>query len=156
MAFRIVGLDPAEFRAICLLDDAELEKRNVIRVLADEKPGFPCRVTLRDAEIGERLLLLNYEHQPGNTPYRAAHAIFVRENAERRFDSVNEVPQALRDRVLSVRAFDAVGMMLDADLVDGAEVEGLIERLFEDERAAYLQVHYAKRGCFAARVERLR
>lgn len=154
MAFRIVGLQAEQFRAIRSLGDDELAARGVIRVVANEKPGFPCRVTLRDAEIGETLLLLNYEHQAADTPYRSAHAIFVSESAEQ-FDDVDRVPQALRDRMLSVRAFDAAGMMLDADLVDGAELEGLIERLFEDERAAYLHVHYAKRGCFAARVERL-
>lgn len=125
-----------------------------MRVTADASVGFPCRVTLRDAEPGQTLLLMNYEHQPALTPYRSAHAIFVSQHAQR-FDQANQVPQALRVRPLSVRAFDAQGMMLDADLVDGTDVEPLIERFFEDARTAYLHVHYAKRGCFAARVERV-
>lgn len=138
MPFRIVGLQPEQFRALRSLGDDELAEKNVLRVVADAKPGFPCRVTLR------------------NSPYRSAHAIFVTENAVQRFEQANCVPQALRVRALSVRSFDGAGMMLDADLVDGADLESLIERLFEDERAQYLHVHYAKRGCYAARVEPLR
>lgn len=153
MSFRIIGLDPAEFSALFDLSDEELAARSVVRVVADAMPGFPCRVTLRDAEPGQTLLLLNYEHQPAPTPYRSAHAIFVTQHAQR-FEQASHVPQALRVRPLSVRAFDAHGMMLDADLVDGADLERVIERFFEDGRAEYLHVHYAKRGCYAARVER--
>lgn len=153
MSFRIIGLDPVEFFPLFELSDEDLAARNVVRVVADASPGFPCRVSLRDAQPGQTLLLLNYEHQPAPTPYRSAHAILVTQHAQR-FDEVHQVPQALRVRPLSVRAFDAHGMMLDADLVDGADAERLIERFFEDGRAEYLHVHYAKRGCFAARVER--
>src|SRR5690242_16783700 len=104
--FRVVGLDPEQFRALFSLSDDELAARNIQRVVANEKPGFPCRVSLRDAEIGESLLLLNYEHQAADTPYRSAHAIFVNENSRERFDEVNTVPQVMRARLLSVRSFD--------------------------------------------------
>lgn len=153
--FRVVGLDPEQFRALFSLSDDELAARNIQRVVANEKPGFPCRVSLRDAEIGESLLLLNYEHQAADTPYRSAHAIFVNENSRERFDEVNTVPQVMRARLLSVRSFDEDGMMLDAEVVDGAQLEPLIQRFFEEPRAAYLHVHNAKRGCFSARVERV-
>jgi hypothetical protein len=154
MSFRITGLDPAQFRALYSLSDAELAQRKIVRVVADEKPGFPCRVTLRDAEPGERVLLLNYEHQPAESPYRSSHAIFVIENANERYDEIDSVPEALRVRLLSVRSFDAGGMMLDADVLEGAALETAIPRFFADERAEYLHVHNAKRGCFAARVDR--
>ena len=154
MSFRIVGLEPEQFRALFSLSDDGLAARNIRRVVADEKPGFPCRVTLKDAEIGETLLLLNYEHQAADTPYRSAHAIFVNQNAVERYDEVDRVPEVMRERVLSVRSFGEDGMMLDADVVDGARLEPVIERFFEEPRAAYLHVHNAKRGCFSARVER--
>lgn len=156
MAFRIVGLDPGEFRSLFSLSDEELADRNITRVVANEKPGFPCRVTLRDAEPGESLLLLNYEHQPAASPYRSSHAIFVIENAQKRFDEVDRVPEVMKVRLLSVRAFDAKGNIVDADVMEGGELEAAIPRFFQNERTEYLHVHYAKRGCFSARVDRVR
>jgi hypothetical protein len=111
-------------------------------------------VELRDAEPGEALLLLNHSHLPADNPYRSSHAIFVREGARSVFDRVDEVPEALRVRTLSVRSFDVESMMLDAVLVDGTGLEPCIERLLTPPEAQFLQVHYATRGCYAARVER--
>jgi hypothetical protein len=124
------------------------------RVVADAKPGYPDRVELRDAEPGETLLLLNYLHQPAETPYKASHAIFVREGAVTAYDRVDETPDCLRLRPISLRAFDSSGMMVDADLASGREVEAAIERLLENPAANYIHAHYAKRGCYAARIDR--
>ncbi|MFO7277939.1 MAG: DUF1203 domain-containing protein [Pseudomonadota bacterium] len=154
MSFRIVGLDPQPFAHLFGLPDAELRARGVIRQIADSKPGFPDRIELRDVEPGESVLLLNFTHQPADNPYRASHAIFVREGAEERFDGIDDVPEALRVRVLSLRAFGADHMMIGADLADGRDVERTIERLFADPRVAYIHAHFAKRGCYAARIER--
>jgi hypothetical protein len=155
MGYRISGLPLAEFEPLFGLDDEALKARNVSRVVADSKPGFPCRVTLEDAEPGETLLLLNHEHQAAATPYRSGHAIFVREAARSQAVLQNQVPPVLVTRLLSVRAFDRIGMMVDADCTEGAHLQPVIERLFADARTAYLHVHNAKRGCFAARVDRL-
>ena len=154
MSFRITGLDPAPFRRFYGLTDEELATLGVKRATADAKPGFPDRVELRDAEPGERVLLLNYVHQPADTPYKASHAIFVREGAERTYEGVDETPECLRIRPISLRAFDATGMMVDADLASGREVEAAIRRLLENPLAAYIHAHYAKRGCYAARIDR--
>ncbi|HYK54610.1 MAG TPA: DUF1203 domain-containing protein [Candidatus Eremiobacteraceae bacterium] len=149
-----MGLEPDQFQPLFEMSDAQLAERHIVRTIVDAKPGFPCRITLEDAEPGESVLLLNYEHQSTATPYRSSHAIFVRENVRQRYDEIDRVPPALRPRVLSVRAFDAIGMMIDADVVEGSELEALIGRLFAEKNAAYLHVHNAKRGCFAACVER--
>ena len=93
-------------------------------------------------------------HQPANTPYRASHAVFVREGAEEPYDRIDKIPDPLRVRPISLRSFDADHMMLDADLVDGHELERLIARLFADPKVVYLQAHFAKRGCYAAQVRR--
>lgn len=154
MSFCISGLPAERFIPLFALDDAELAPFGAHRTMADERPGFPCRVTLADAERGERVLLLNYEHQPANTPYRAAHAIYVRESAVQTARAIDTIPESLRLRMLSVRAFDAAGMMRDADLTPGAELATLIERFLADPATAYLHVHFAKRGCYAARVDR--
>jgi hypothetical protein len=154
MAFRITGLDPAPFRPLFGLSDDALAAQHAKRYVVDTVPGFPDRVELRDAALGETVLLLNHTHQPAASPYRASHAIFVREGAETPYDRLDEIPDALRLRPLSVRAFDADGMMLDADLTEGSELAPLIARLLDNPAASYLHVHYAKRGCYAARIER--
>jgi Protein of unknown function (DUF1203) len=155
MDFRITGLSANPFRPLFGLPDDELARCGARRYVADVCPGFPDRVELRDAEPGERLILVNHLHLPHDTPYRASHAIFVLENAQQRFDRVGEVPPALRVRLLSLRAFDAAHMMVDADVVHGREAEPVIERLLGDPRTAYLHAHYAKAGCYAAHIERV-
>jgi hypothetical protein len=154
MSFQITGLDAAPFRRFYGLSDDELQSFGVKRFIADEKPGFPDRVELRDAEKGEALLLLNYLHQPADTPYKASHAIFVREWAETPYRAVNETPEVLWIRPISLRAFDASGVMVDADLTAGGDLKPAIERLFANPEAAYIHAHYAKRGCYAARIDR--
>lgn len=136
------------------LSDEELTARGAVRVIADSKPGFPDRVSLRDAEPGQQLLLVNYTHQPANNPYRASHAIFVCASASEAYDRVDEIPEALRSRLISLRAFDADGMMVDAEVAEGCALEAAIMRLFASPAVAYLHAHYASRGCYAARVER--
>jgi hypothetical protein len=154
MDYRITGLAADTFRPLFGLPDDELARRGAKRVVANVKPGFPDRVELRDAEPGESLILVNHVHLDEETPYRASHAVFVLENAGERFDRVNALPQALRVRLLSLRAFDSDHMMVDADVVHGSEAEPVIERLLVNPRAAYLHAHYAKAGCYAARIER--
>ncbi len=154
MDFRILGLDPAPFRPMFTMTDERLRELGVLRVRIDSPRSAPDRITLDDAEPGETVLLLNHVHLEVDSPYRGTHAIYLRENGGERFDRINEVPRALRGRMLSVRALDAAGMMVDADLVDGDRIEPLIERLLAQPAVSYLQVHFAKRGCYAARVER--
>jgi hypothetical protein len=155
MNFRIEGLPPDAFQPFFSLDDEALAARGALRRTADHKPGFPCRVSLEDAGVGEPVLLLHYEHHSVSTPYRSGHAIYVRECARQALPQTNEVPQLLRLRLLSVRAFDGDGMMLDADVVEGRELEPVLGRLLALEGAAYLHLHNAKPGCYAARVERV-
>lgn len=153
MSFRISGLEPSFFQHLRALSDADLAVAGAQRVLVAEKPAAPCRISLDDADIGETVLLLNYAHQPADTPYRRQGPIFIRE-ARHRFDAENVIPPALARRTLSPRAFDAEHMMVDADLTEGVDAAALIERFFANEKAAYIHAHYARRGCFAALIER--
>lgn len=154
MDFRISGLSPEPFRHLYGLSDERLAAHGARRCVADSKPGFPDRVELRDAEPGESLLLVNFTHQPADTPYRSSHAVFVLEGAETAYDRPNEVPQVLQVRPISLRAFDAGDMMIAADLASGAAVEALIRTYLADPATAYLHAHYATRGCYAARIDR--
>lgn len=153
MAYRIAGLDPAPFQDLYLMSDAELAAQGVRRVRVEARPGAPCRISLDDAEIGESVLLLSYLHQPADTPYRQQGPIFVRETAAR-FDAIDHMPPALAARPLSLRGFDAHGMMVEADVCEGADAPALIARFFANPAVDYIHAHYARRGCFAARIER--
>ena len=154
MSFRITGLPADRFTHLFGLADAELARHRALRKTCDEKPGFPCRVSLQDAEPGERVLLLNYEHLPVDSPYRASHAIYVRERVQPSFDEVDEMPPALMPRLLAVRAIDAQGMIVAADVVEGRALVPLVEQYLADDAVAYLHAHFARRGCFAARIDR--
>lgn len=154
MSFVVSALPVAPFQPLFELPDAELARRGVVRRTV-EGPGLPCRVTLEDAAPGETVLLLNYEHQPADTPFRSRHAIFVREQARDTAFQPGEIPPAFASRkFLSLRAFDATGMMVDADLAPTAELDGAIARLLADPNVAYLHTHYAGAGCYAARIDR--
>jgi hypothetical protein len=154
MTFRITGLDLGQFASLAAMSDDELVHYNARRYTASEYPGFPCRVTLDDAQPGEEVILLNFEHLPVDSPYRASHAIYVRTNAARRYEGRDQVPPALARRLLSVRGFDTDGMMVSGEIVDGVNLAPYIETQLADARVAYLHAHYARRGCFAARIDR--
>lgn len=154
MSFRITGLSPTPFRPLFGLSDRALAAQGARRYVANGKAAFPDRIEVRDARPGESVLLLNYTHQAANTPFRASHAIYVLEWAEASYDRCNEIPGALRTRMLSLRAFNGADLMIAADLIDGREAESLITRMLADPEVAYIQAHYAKWGCYAARIDR--
>jgi uncharacterized protein DUF1203 len=152
MQFVIAGLDPSPLLPLFALSDAELAARDVRRSIADARPGFPCRVSLDDATVGEELLLLPFRHHDVASPYRAEGPVFVRRAARARF--VDELPPFLASRQLSLRAYDAAAMLVAADVVPGADARGLLARQLADAAVAYVHIHFARPGCFACRVDR--
>jgi hypothetical protein len=150
MNFQIKPLQANMFTHLFSLSDAELAARQACRQVVTSKPGTPCRVSMEDAEIGETVILLNYEHQPEDSPYRASHAIFVRENARQAEFAVNEVPAVIRSRIISLRYFNRDHMMIDADVVPGNAVATELAKAFDNAEIAYVHLHNAKPGCFAA------
>jgi len=154
MDFRFKALGADRFQELFGQDCDALARLGVQRMVVDDNPGYPCRVSLRDADVGENVLLMNYEHQSKDTPFRSSHAIFVREWASQAQPARNEVPTMFRSRLLSVRAFDEAGMMIDADVANGEDLEALIERMLANRAADVLHVHNAKLGCYAASVQR--
>ncbi len=154
MDYVIEGIDPAPFAPLFGLGDAALAAAGAVRMVADAAPGYPCRVTLEDAPPGTALLLVNHASRPGAGPYRTTHAIFVTEGAAAPARFANAVPPVFGPRVLSLRGFDAAGMMADALLTQPGEAEAGLRRLFADPRIVEVDVHNAVRGCFAARARR--
>lgn len=154
-AFQLVALPAERFAPLSDLTDVQLQAMGARRVVVDEKPGFPCRVSLADAEVGETTLLLSFTHHDVASPYRAAGPIYVRKDARTARPAPGEIPLMFRHRLLSVRAFDAAAMMIGAEVVKGADLEAGIERLLADPKARYLHLHNAGPGCYNCCVVRV-
>ncbi len=154
MEFVVTGLSSEPYRHLYGLSDRELAAHGVKRYVADETPGFPDRIEMRDANLGETLLLLNHVSVEQDTPYKASHAIFIREGAEQTYRGENEIPDVMFSRLLSLRAFDAEGMMIDANVAKGEEIKLVIERFFENPQFSHIHAHNAVRGCYSGRIDR--
>jgi hypothetical protein len=153
--FRITGLDPAQFTDLFGKSDEELTARGARRYIVDQTPGYPDRVEMRDLDVGEKALLVNYTHlDDTGSPYRSSHAVFVREGATAAYDAIDEIPEVLHRRLLSVRAFDKNAMMVAADVIDGSRLRDWIASTFDNGAVDFIDLHNAKPGCFAARVRR--
>jgi Protein of unknown function (DUF1203) len=153
-SFQFVALPSERFAPLFSHRDMELQAMGVRRMIVDEKPGFPCRVSLEDAEVGEIVILLCFTHHEVPSPYRASGPIFVRSAARTARPAAGEIPAMLRHRLLSIRAYDAAAMMVGADVVNGSELESAIQRLFANERVSYLHIHNATPGCYSCCVVR--
>jgi uncharacterized protein DUF1203 len=152
--FRIIGLSAAQFEPLYALSEKELAEKAAQRLRVDAKPGFPCRVSLADAEIGEQVILVPFVHHDVESPYRASGPIFVRENAKEIELAPGEIPEVLVSRLISVRAYDENGMMLDGTVVPGSELKPHIEKIFTNPKIKYLHLHNAGAGCYSCKVER--
>ena len=152
MAYRIAGLDPAPYKPLFGLSEDELAARGILRMMVTEKPSFPCRVSLVDRDVGEKVLLLNHVSHNVANPYRASHAIFVSDAEQAEY--IDEVPPVFGTRVLSLRGFDTAGMMADAILALPGEADAGIRKLFENPEIETIHAHNAARGCFSAKIER--
>ena len=154
MTYRITGLDPAPYKPLFGLSDEDLATRGIARTTVTKKPGFPCRVSLCDADVGASVLLLNHVSHEVANPYRASHAIFVGEGSEKAAEFIDEIPPVFEKRVLSLRGFDKDGMMADAILTQPGEADAGIRKLFSNPEIETIHAHNAVRGCFSAKIER--
>ncbi len=155
MGFQISALSPAPFEELFTLDDETLAARGAKRSIVEQKPGVPCRVSLADAELGEVVVLLPYCHQPAASPYQASGPIFVRQAAAQAVVASDSVPDVLRSRLLSIRAYDRADLMTNAEVVEGQALELFVSRFFSDPAVSYLHVHFARPGCYACRIDRV-
>lgn len=153
-SFQLVGLPAEPFAELFDLSDAELAAHHAQRVVATTQPGYPCRVSLADADVGDELLLLTYPHQSAASPYKSSGPIYVRKGALLRTVEAGVIPDCVRSRLMSARAYDAAHMIVDASVCEGSEAAFEIERLFGNDRVDYIHLHNAQRGCFSCRVER--
>lgn len=154
MHYIVSGLPVEPYQHLYGLSDQQLAEFGVKRYVADEAPGYPDRIEMRDANIGENLLLLNHTSVPENTPYRATHAIFILEGATQTYRGENQIPEVMSSRQISLRGFDQNGMMTDAEIARGEDIERAIHRLFDNPKTTHINAHNAVRGCYSGRIER--
>ncbi|WP_319531927.1 DUF1203 domain-containing protein [uncultured Cohaesibacter sp.] len=154
MSFRIEGLNPDLFRHLFGLSNEALAQHNAVRHVAQTSPGLPDRICLRDLQVGESAILLNFEHLPTNSPYRSSHAIYVWEGATKAEVLIDQVPDVMQHRIIALRAFDKDDMMLSTELATGENIAMTINEMFADSQVAFIHAHFAKHGCFAARIDR--
>jgi hypothetical protein len=152
--FQIKALQSAEYSHLLNLNDHELEKRGAIKMIADKNPGFPCRASLKDAEVGEEVLLFAYQHHKTKSPYQASGPVFIRTNAVTANPGVNNIPEILQHRLLSIRAYDKHGMMKTSLVTEGRDLKPLLFKAFKDGDIEYIHIHNAKAGCYNCLAER--
>ena len=155
MNFQIHSLAPAPFDAFFKMSDAQLLAHNIVKSIVQEANSTPCRVSLKDAEVGSTVLLLNHQHLKGETPFQASHAIFVTQDVRQSYPKVNQVPHVIHSRIVSIRAFNKQQMMMQADIAQGLEVSEKIQLMLNDKNIEFLHLHYAKHGCYIAQVTRV-
>jgi len=93
--------------------------------------------------------LLPFEHQAAHSPYRSSGPIFVRKAAVPAYLDSGVVPDTVRTRLISVRAYDEGHLMTDALVCEGGVVGAAIQAMFAREEVAYIHLHNANRGCFS-------
>jgi len=152
--FLIKALPSDIFHEIMFKNNEELELDGAAWITVDAEPGYPCRVSLSDAKIGERVLVLSFCHHNVNSPYRASGPIFVREKAKTVNLTINEVPKNLRQRLLSIRAYNSKNLMIEAEVVQGTDLESSVDRQFQNNEVEYIHIHHANPGCFSCSVHR--
>jgi hypothetical protein len=152
--FILKSLNDQDFSVFFEMTDAELYKISAKRMIVDEFPGFPCRVSLQDAALNEEVILLPYQHHKTNSPYQASGPIFVRKIAKTANLERNEIPKMFHHRLLSLRGYDKNGLMKDADVIEGKNLKEKINQLFENENIDYIHIHNSRPGCYNCLVER--
>ncbi len=154
MTYTISGIDIETFRPLFYLNDDALKQRGIIRQTVDTNPGYPCRITLEDAKIGDTVLLLNHENHHADTPYRSSYAIYVNESATQTRHFHKALPPVFKGRPIALRIFDEDGMLIGADMGMDDALCAKIETIFTNSEAAYIHAHNAMHGCFAAEIRR--
>ncbi len=152
--FQIFALNHDDFKYLDALSDEELVAKDIRKIVVDEFPGFPCRTTLEDAEIGEEVYLLNVDFHQTNSPYKANGPVFIRKNKSTKNYKINEIPLMFHHRLLSLRGYDKSGMMKMAEVFNGEILKEKITEFLENPEIEYLHIHNARPGCYNCLVKR--
>lgn len=155
MTYQIEPLPLAPFMPLINLSDEDLRQAGGRRWIDELGGRAPCRVSLEDARPGDRLILVHHPHLTDATsPYRAAGPIFVRETAAEADLAPDQLPPMLTRRPLSIRVYDKGNLMIEGELVDGADLDARLRHWFGHPGTEQVHIHFAPRGCYLARAVR--
>jgi hypothetical protein len=116
---------------------------------------YPVRCCLTDDQDGAGVVLSSVMPFRGESPYAARSPVYVHaERCNGHAEAPGAIPEMLRGRLLSVRAYDGSHMLTGTEVLQGVDLEGAIGRLLGDDPGAYVHVHFAGPGCFACRIDR--
>ena len=152
--FQIKALPYNQFAYLFSANADELTNIGALKMMVDEFPGFPCRVSLQDAPVGEEVILLPFKHNKTTSPYQAMGPIFIRQDAIATTLGINEIPIMLLHRLLSLRGYNNEGIMIDAIVIEGKMTSETLQELFSNNDIAYVHIHNAKSGCYNCMAER--
>lgn len=155
MDFKLIALEGSNFVDFFKLDNLKLKEMGAKRMIVDEVPGFPCRVSLQDAELGEEIILFSFQYHKANSPYQATGPIFVRKIAKTAKLEINEIPRMFNHRLLSLRGYNSEGFMKEAIIIGGKNLREQIVQIFKNDNINYIHIHNAKPGCFNCKVIRV-
>jgi len=153
--FQIYPIPQQSVAKLLNANETVLIAHNAKWITVDQTPGYPCRVSLADARVGERVLLMKYKHHDVASPYAASGPIFVREGASELTLPVNSVPEMLLHRTLSLRGYNMSNNMILAKVVEGTELLETLLDLFACADLNYLHIHHAGPGCYSCAVHRV-
>lgn len=153
--FQIVALQEKEFNNLFLMNEEVLKSIGAVKIIANKNPGYPCRISLKDAEVGEEVILLNYQYHSVNSPYKASGPIFIRKGATTAKLDVNEIPHMLHHRYLSVRGYNTDSMIVEARVTEGVHLRENIDEIFDNKEVEYIHILNAKPGCYNCLVNRV-
>lgn len=145
-SFRLIPIDPEVAQS--------LRENAVVVQVADAQPGYPCRECLKDAQIGDELVLVPYDPFVTDSPYRGSSAIYLHRTPCEPWRDDGDVPKQQLGRRLSFRSFASDEMMVDAEVVEGATFVEAATRMLQKRNVEFINVHNASPGCWALRVER--
>jgi hypothetical protein len=122
-------------------------------ITVDSPESSPCRHCLRWAQPGERVILFPYAAIPPGHPYSEIGPIFVHAEKCERYSATDQYPAEFRNGRV-VRAYDSHYNLIDAQVMNESEPEDVIESLFQNPDAAFVDVRSVTHGCFTLRVQR--
>ena len=137
--FQILPIPTEAYVHLLPLTEKELALHQAVRQMVTAKPGFPCRNTLCDADIGEEVILFPYSHHSVDGPYQSSGPVYIHPFAPAAAPKKNEIPLMLTLRDQSLRAYNANGMMINAKVVKGPETETVLSQIFRQPEV--VEVH---------------
>lgn len=115
----------------------------------------PCRLCLHTFQVGrDRRILFTYDPFTDVAPYPRPGPVFIHEEECDPYPEDGGFPEDLKERALTLEAYGPAGAVLAQEHVEGAAVEGALDRLLSRPDVFYVHVLDTEAGCYDLRVLR--